>query len=143
MSEKFIINQNAEVEDTISHITFDSFMEIIIVLNGQSRQLKKLSEENKQLKQLLKCSREEANEYCEELMSIEASIKLYEDINKNLKQAIKESYEILSTDVDVFSEKATEHDINAYIELRELDNKDAYYIAIGTKKAIDLLKRWL
>ena len=49
MTEKFIINQNAEVEDTISHITFDSFMEILIVLNGQSRQLKKLSEENEQL----------------------------------------------------------------------------------------------
>ena len=51
MTEKFIINQNGEIEDTMTHITFDSFMEILIVLNGQSRQLKKLSEENEQLKQ--------------------------------------------------------------------------------------------
>ena len=48
---KFIINQNGEIEDTMAHITFDSFMEILIVLNGQSRHLKKLSEENEQLKQ--------------------------------------------------------------------------------------------
>ena len=50
MTEKFIINQNGEIEDTMTHITFDSFMEIFIVLNGQSRQLKKLSEENELLK---------------------------------------------------------------------------------------------
>ena len=58
-----------------------------------------------------------------------------------LKQTIRDVYEILCVDVDVFSDKATEHDINAYIELRELDNKDAYYIAKGTKKAIELLKK--
>ena len=50
MTEKFIINQNGEIEDTMAHINFDSFMEILIVLNGQSRHLKKLSEENNQLK---------------------------------------------------------------------------------------------
>lgn len=58
-----------------------------------------------------------------------------------LKQTIKGVYEILSIDVDVFSDKAIEHDINAYIELKELDNKDAYCIAKGTKKAIELLKK--
>ena len=58
-----------------------------------------------------------------------------------LKQTIRGVYEILSIDVDVFSDKATEHDINAYVELRELDNKDAYYMAKGTKKAMELLKK--
>lgn len=58
-----------------------------------------------------------------------------------LKQTIKEVYGILCIDVDVFSDKATEHDIITYIELRELDNKDAYYMAKGTKKAIELLKK--
>ena len=58
-----------------------------------------------------------------------------------LKQTIRGVYEILSIDVDVFSDKATEHDINAYIELKELDNKDAYYIAKATKKAMELLKK--
>ena len=64
-----------------------------------------------------------------------------EEENELLKQTIKGVYEILSIDVDVFSDKATEHDINAYIELKELDNKDAYCIAKGTKKAIELLKK--
>ncbi len=50
MTEKFIINQNGEIEDTIAHITFDSFMELVIILNGQSRQLNGLWEENEQLK---------------------------------------------------------------------------------------------
>jgi len=61
--------------------------------------------------------------------------------NEQLKQTIKEVYGILCIDVDVFSDKATEHDINAYVELRELDNKDAYYMAKGTKKAMELLKK--
>lgn len=55
---KFIINQNGEIEDTMAHITFDSFMEILIVLNGQSRQLKKLSEENEQLTPFLNIARD-------------------------------------------------------------------------------------
>ena len=41
---------------------------------------------------------------------------------------------------DIFSDEATEHDINAYIELQKFDNKDAYYLACGIKKAIKLLK---
>ena len=48
--------------------------------------------------------------------------------------------ELLSEEVDLFSDKATEHDINAYVELKELDNKDAYYMAKATKTAIRLLK---
>ena len=60
--------------------------------------------------------------------------------NEQLKSIVKEVVELLSGEVDVFSDKATEHDINAYIELKELDNKDAYYMATATKKAIKLLK---
>ena len=60
--------------------------------------------------------------------------------NKQLKSVVKEVIELLSEEVDVFSDKATEHDINAYVELKELDNKDAYYMATATKKAIKLLK---
>ena len=59
--------------------------------------------------------------------------------NEQLKSTVKEVNELLSEEVDVFSDKATEHDINAYIELKELDNKDAYYMATATKKAINLL----
>lgn len=60
--------------------------------------------------------------------------------NEQLKSVVKEVIELLSEEVDVFSDKATEHDINAYIELKELDNKDAYYMATATKKSIKLLK---
>lgn len=64
----------------------------------------------------------------------------YRKENKQLKQSIKEVVELLSEEVDVFSEKATEHDIIAYRELNKLDNKDAYYMATATKKAIRMLR---
>ena len=60
--------------------------------------------------------------------------------NEQLKSVIKEVTELLSDEVDLFSDKATEHDIIAYVELKELDNKDAYYMATATKKAIRMLK---
>ena len=60
--------------------------------------------------------------------------------NEKLKSTVKEVLGLLSDEVDLFSDKATEHDINAYVELKELDNKDAYYMAIATKKAIKILK---
>ena len=65
------------------------------------------------------------------------------DENEQLKSTIKEVTELLSDEVDLFSDKATEHDIIAYVELKELDNKDAYYMATATKKAIKILKRCL
>ena len=63
--------------------------------------------------------------------------------NEQLKSTIKEVIELLSEEVDLFTDKATEHDINAYIELKEFDNKDAFYMAIATKKAIKMLKEHL
>ena len=60
--------------------------------------------------------------------------------NEQLQQIMQEVCELLEKEVDLFSDKATEHDIIAYRELYKLDNKDAYYIATATKKAIKLLK---
>lgn len=60
--------------------------------------------------------------------------------SEQLKSTIKEVIEILVEEVDVFSEEATEYVINAYLELKELDNKDAFYMAIATKEAIKMLK---
>lgn len=60
--------------------------------------------------------------------------------NEKLKSTVKEVLGLLSDEVDLFSDKATEHDINAYVELKELDNKDAFYMATATKKAIKMLK---
>ena len=64
----------------------------------------------------------------------------YRRENEQLKQTMKEVSELLSDEVDLFSDKATEHDINAYMELKQLDNKDAYCMAKATKKAIKMLK---
>lgn len=52
---------------------------------------------------------------------------------------IDKVYELLE-EADIFSDEATEHDIKAYIELLNFDNKDAYYLACAIKKAIKLLK---
>ena len=74
---------------------------------------------------------------------LEQLIENYQQLekeNEQLKSTIKEVTELLSDEVDLFSDKATEHDINAYVELKELDNKDAYYMATATKKAIKMLK---
>ena len=96
------------------------------ILNG-------LYNENEELKKQLK-SKEKAHTRCDELYW-----KLYDE-NEQLKSRIKEVTELLSEEVDLFSDKATEHDINAYVELKELDNKDAFYMATATKKAIKILK---
>ena len=65
------------------------------------------------------------------------------DLLNEQSKTIQEVYDLLVEEVDVFSDKATEHDIYAYVELKELDNKDAYYMATATKKAISLLKELL
>ena len=77
---------------------------------------------------------------CLEAEEIVDLLNCLNDENEQLKSTIKEVIELLSEEVDLFTDKATEHDINAYIELKELDNKDAFYMAISTKKAIKMLK---
>ena len=62
------------------------------------------------------------------------------DENEQLISTIKEVIELLSEEVDLFIDKATEYDINGYIKLKELDDKDAFYMVIVTKKAIKMLK---
>lgn len=68
--------------------------------------------------------------------------KLYEK-NEKLRQTIKEVQELLTEEVDLFSDKATEHDIIAYKEMNDFDNKDAYYMCVSTKKAIKMLQKCL
>ena len=66
MTEKrYIINNNGEIENTSNHMTWDSFTEVLTILNGQSRHLEELAEENEQLKQALREQLEEnGNSYC-------------------------------------------------------------------------------
>ena len=63
-----------------------------------------------------------------------------EETIQRLKMTMKGVAELLSIDADLFSDKATEHDMNAYIELKEFDNKDVYLMAVSIKKAIKMLK---
>lgn len=56
--------------------------------------------------------------------------------NEQLRNAIQSFLK----EADIFSEKATEHDIIAYREIKHFDNKDAYYLACAIaelKKVID------
>lgn len=63
--------------------------------------------------------------------------------NEELKKTIREVCKLLIKEVDIFSDEATENDLKAYGEMLQFDNKDAYYIAVATKKAIELLKKEL
>lgn len=71
-----------------------------------------------------------------EIVNVEMLIK---KMNEQ-QSTIDKVYELLKEEADIFSDEATEHDIKAYIELQEFDNKDAYYLACAIKKAIKLLK---
>lgn len=98
--------------------------------------LNELNDENEQLKK----TNQELNDELQETIGYLSLKSGVEKENEQLKSTIKEVIELLSEEVDLFTDKATEHDINAYIELKELDNKDAFYMAIATKKAIKMLK---
>lgn len=60
--------------------------------------------------------------------------------NEGLRQTIKSVYELLTIQVDVFTDEAVKNDNIAYKELLKLDNKDANIMATATKQAIKLLK---
>ena len=66
------------------------------------------------------------------------TLDLLVDLLNEQQATINKVYELLE-EADIFSDEATEHDIKAYIELQEFDNKDAYYLACGIKKAIKRL----
>ena len=75
--------------------------------------------------------------------TIDKRIVELEEENEQLQKTIKEVIELLLEEVDLFSDKATEHDIIPYKEMNEFDNKDAYYMCVSTKKAIKMLQRCL
>lgn len=54
-----------------------------------------LEKENEQLKKLLECSRQEANDYCEELMGKDEFIRLYKRIGDELKEENKQLKNII------------------------------------------------
>ena len=115
------------IDDNLKGYTFDFTLDNVLDCMND------LSEENEQLKIRFNEEREKSLKFCRNIDTLTIE-------NEQLKSTIKEVTELLSDEVDLFSDKATEHDINAYVELKELDNKDAYYMATATKKAIKMFK---
>ena len=107
-----------------------SITEVVDKLNEQQSTIDKLDQENADLLG----ARIKAQEEWEKCTD-----KLKEKIGEQ-QATIDKVYELLKEEADIFSDEATEHDIKAYIELQEFDNKDAYYLACAIKKAIKLLK---
>ena len=112
----------------------------------QYEQIQKLQEENKQLKianaKWLDKSLQDkqiryTNANCKELTKKYLQLK---EENEKLRQTMQKVCELLEKEVDLFSDEATEHDVIAYCEMQDFDNKDAYYICTATKKAIQMLK---
>lgn len=109
MTEERFIGSSGGVYDQYKEdrFTWAEWEEIIQIMNNlnekareRSKALSKLQKENEQLKKLLECSREEANDYCEELMEKDEFIRLYKrqrdeviEENKYLKKQSKLLYE--------------------------------------------------
>lgn len=109
MTQKRFIGSNGGVYDQYKgdRFTWAEWEEIIQIMNNlnekareRSKALSKLQKENEQLEKLLECSREEANDYCEELMEKDEFIRLYKrqrdeviEENKHLKKQSKLLYE--------------------------------------------------
>lgn len=109
-------NKRLEIED------------IVDLLNEQQSIITGL---NKQIEQL--------NLAIDDLLS-HTSCEEVKKENSDLRQNITIIKDLLS-ECDLFSDKATKHDIIAYKEMRQFDNKDAYCICTAIKKAIEKLKR--
>lgn len=109
-------------------------------VNSLFEEKEKLKSENEDMRRLINNISLQRDEFHRGARENANHVGKLKKENKKLKSIIKEVTELLSEEVDLFSDKATEHDINAYVELNELDNKDAYYMATATKKAIKMLK---
>lgn len=151
MSEKMFGTRVDDVDSTIINITrndedfawflsddiTDKQVEKVVDL------LNEFDEENEQLKKAKKINAEYAEQIVEENHKFRIEKNDLRIENKRLRKTINEVIELLAEEVDLFSDKATEHDIIAYKEMNEFDNKDAYYMCISTKKAIKMLQRCL
>ncbi len=92
MTDKWII-ENGEIKDTTTNMTFDSFMEIITVLNGQS---KKITGLNKEKEQLIQCYNNVLNEM-DSIVEENEQLKHYKEAYGTeivkIKQTIKDMME--------------------------------------------------
>lgn len=111
-----------------------------------TKQILLLSLHKEQLDNVADLLNERYSIICRDEKSIEtmmSNMEKLENENEQLRKTMNEVIELLVEEVDLFSDKATEHDIIAYKEMNDFDNKDAYYMCISTKKAIKMLQRCL
>ena len=107
MTKKRFIGSGGGVYDQYKgdRFTWAEWEEIIQIMNNlnekaveRSKALSKLQKENEQLKKLLECSREEANDYCEELMGKDELIRLYK---RHIDEVIEENKQLQTkNDID-------------------------------------------
>ena len=117
MTEKRFIGSSGGVYDKYKgdRFTWAEWEEIIQIMNNlnekareRSKALSKLQKENEQLEKLLKCRREEANDYCEELMGKDEFIRLYKRIGDELKEENEQLKKIRDVAFEL-AEKPTQH----------------------------------
>ena len=113
------------ITDTDETYSYEDLYEVAELLNEQQEHITHLEDTNDNFRIKL-------------IEDIEAMEQAEKKIGEQ-QTTINKVYELLE-EADIFSDEATEHDIKAYIELQEFDNKDAYYLACDIKKAIKLLK---
>lgn len=136
-TNKYYIYDHQEEDSWLcNEVEVNEIVEVMNNLDIKSKeQSKKLSilqkkynnikKENKQLKSLLECSREEANDYCEELMEKDAFIRVYKEQNEWLKAQLRKGEDICSICKHRYLTKT---------------NTDKYYIAKCKKEHIECSK---
>ena len=126
ITKSYLLNKIKELEKENAKLK----KEYKIAIDELITDYKKLEKENEQLHLAI-----------EDLLT-HTSCEEVKKENSDLRQNIKIIKDLLS-ECDLFSDKAIEHDIIAYKEMNQFDNKDAYYMCISTKKAIKMLQRCL
>ena len=162
-------DNSCKVKDNLEN-TLLNWEDVVKKLNEQELTIESLKEENKQLKKSEKINTDYAEQIVEENQKLRiakndlrrekeqlqkeneqlhlaiedllthTSCEKVKKENSDLRQNITIIKDLLS-ECDLFSDKATKHDIIAYKEMRQFDNKDAYCICTAIKKAIEKLKR--
>lgn len=109
MSEKYIL-ENGVIKDTSNNITFHDFVDILILINGQSRKISSLDKENMELKsdyQTLKLQDNDCSDFVRELMKENEQLKVHQ---KTLESKIVR----LKDRVKTFEKHYSRKDIERY-----------------------------
>lgn len=102
--------------------------------------LNQLVDENEQLKKLLKCSRKEANDYCEELMEKDEFIRLYKRQRDELREENKQLKEVLGSILIEVRRDITV--TNHCSEVKAFVTPNSFDLIVDVLKKYGALKGW-